>query len=1104
MDFKKAALVFFSIIALVAPVFATPYFSTGLPSINVQSNSGSLTGAIDLWNYAYDTQYSQGSLSFAITNQSQRVLDCSVNRQTGHTIDCGRPAPMASGTDVVTLTATNPAGASTSTTFSVNVSRQGIATGTLPALPGATAAPNPPANPAPAPTHAKLSSLPNITVNLNGSVQLIGLPNYVNPGSYNLGQITYGVSQTHNGVIECPLLAGKVISCGQPMKTGTESMTAVAFSPDGSVDYRIFTITVNPNPQANTAPRFISTIPDRQYNLNAGPQGNIVDLSAYAQDSEQPSQSLTYSIVMQSNPNAINCYPSGNYISCSGPGQLGTNNITVRATDSGSPSLSSSTASFTITILAAQNSSPAISGLSDLSFTQDSGQQQFINLQDYANDNETPKGLLKFSASQTDSALINCATTGNRDSTLVCGAPYSGRVGTSKVTIRVTDEQGASATDSFVVTVYSRPGSYNNSFYNPNTGYYNFVNYNSPPTLSPLPNIKIEQNAGYRSYLTDLWAYAYDSEDGDSQLSFSISQPDTGLIFCKVQGNRYFECEAPRSYSTGTSMVRVQVTDRSGLSTYQSFDVQVGPNFYGSGTGYGTGTGYCSDIYFNTQTVYMNDSQTRHVVVTIGNNSGSDFTLRGADLTDNSPDVSTRNLRFDSYIAARSTGTLEFDVDSTGGFYGARDAVAYIDARGEFNNGRSCGLSEFGSKTVRVSLNGTTPSSGNYYSNYGVCGDVAITSSDMTISGNSRANKTLTIKNNSGRTFYVDSVVVSEANLNFDTHNEGNPGSITPGQAAAINLSVTSKAVNGSRTGSVKVNVNGHYSDGAYCTSSAINSTFNVTVVDGAYSVDTYNSGTSYGSGAGSGSSSASVEIDFASAAVSLKLGESKDVGATIRNNSGTRQCLTLATSGARTFDSSVSKTSVCLEPNSSETITMTIKAKQAGTGSAELGATYAGTTKSRFVSVNVQGSGTQQAGLDAAIVAAPTAQGGYAITIENTGSDITDATITVTGLPQGVKFETVSKQIWRSGEKVTLTPTIEPGFSGTVTATARVSGKEGARAIPATFDVQQAAAAPQASTPDAGLVSLATDAGIGIGILVLVILAIIGIASVFSKPNSP
>lgn len=97
---------------------------------------------------------------------------------------------------------------------------------------------------------------------------------------------------------------------------------------------------------------------------------------------------------------------------------------------------------------------------------------------------------------------------------------------------------------------------------------------NTPPTISGLPDQTLPVNTS-RDNAIDLWAYASDTEDSDSDLTFTISNsPDTNAGVSIDSSNRYIDIN-PTTDWTGTTDVEVQVEDTGNLTDTDSFQVAV-------------------------------------------------------------------------------------------------------------------------------------------------------------------------------------------------------------------------------------------------------------------------------------------------------------------------------------------------------------------------------------------------------------------------------------------------------------------------------------------------------------------------------------------------
>jgi hypothetical protein len=196
------------------------------------------------------------------------------------------------------------------------------------------------------------------------------------------------------------------------------------------------------------------------------------------------------------------------------------------------------------------NNPPTIAGLPD--FTVAVGQTiPILDLFAYTSDLEDYNYEMAFSIeSQSNTAAISCTVTGN--GFLQCGNAQA--AGYSDITVKVTDTGGLSDTDTFRITVQAAPPA------------------NTPPVISGLPDFTV--NVGQTISLLDLFAYASDSQDPDSSLSFSIgSQSGPSVISCYVTGNRYVGCGAAQI--SGYTDITVRVTDTGGLSDTDTFRITV-------------------------------------------------------------------------------------------------------------------------------------------------------------------------------------------------------------------------------------------------------------------------------------------------------------------------------------------------------------------------------------------------------------------------------------------------------------------------------------------------------------------------------------------------
>ncbi|HJW97403.1 MAG TPA: hypothetical protein VJ485_04545, partial [archaeon] len=199
------------------------------------------------------------------------------------------------------------------------------------------------------------------------------------------------------------------------------------------------------------------------------------------------------------------------------------------------------------------NNPPTIAGLPD--FTVTVGQTiPVLDLYMYASDAEDYDSELLFSIeSQSNTPAIVCSVT--PDAYLTCGTAQA--AGYSDITVKVTDTEGLSSTDIFRITVQgTQPPQ----------------PVNTPPMISGIPDYAI--NVGEAMPSIDLFGYAFDQQNPDSSLIFSIdSQSDGSVASCSIASNRYVQCGAGKS--PGFSDIIIRVTDTGGLSDTDIFRITV-------------------------------------------------------------------------------------------------------------------------------------------------------------------------------------------------------------------------------------------------------------------------------------------------------------------------------------------------------------------------------------------------------------------------------------------------------------------------------------------------------------------------------------------------
>jgi len=562
------------------------------------------------------------------------------------------------------------------------------------------------------------------------------------------------------------------------------------------------------NGGSNTAPN-ISSIQDFEFSQNSGTHSNIVDLFDQVQDNEDNESELSFSLT-QTNSGAINCFISGDrYVSCGSPaGYQAFNQVTVRATDTGGLT---DTETFTIEITGDDdgfNDPPRFTNIRDIDVPENSDRDTtLLDLHPYASDNEDTDSELRFNVDdQSRTDIISCFISSNRY--IACNAPTEGRTGTSTITVTVMDTEGEIDEESVNVIVFRDNDDNDND------------NDNSDaPDISGIPNETIIENSGDEDELIDLFDYASDDEDTESELDYRIiSQSNTSLINCRIEDDRYVSCDAPREDRTGESTITVRVEDSDNLTDTDSFNIRV----------VSEGSGICSDVRVQTETIHMDELDTENVSFEITNDSDEDFVVNIVDISENSTYITVSNVDAPDTIDAGDSADVTFDLRSLS-ISGDKEATVTIEIRGEFDSGDSCGFGDITTRSFRVVINDGASGSSN-----SVCSDISLDVSDITVNENSKTTKTFTITNDNDRSFTIDSIKSVEDSSDVTIGIVKRRSSVGSEDSEQFDLTINADPVSSTKNVDVELRVSGRFSGGRTCSSTSITDNFNLKIKDSA------------------------------------------------------------------------------------------------------------------------------------------------------------------------------------------------------------------------------------------------------------------------------
>jgi uncharacterized repeat protein (TIGR01451 family) len=238
------------------------------------------------------------------------------------------------------------------------------------------------------------------------------------------------------------------------------------------------------------------------------------------------------------------------------PNKFGTATITVSVSDG----TATTSTSFILTVNSV-NDPPTISDVGDRSINED-GNTGSVGFS--VADVEDPNGSLVLSGSSSNTQLVpnaNIVFGGSGGSRNVKVTPAPDQFGTALITLRVTDSDGGSATDAFLLTV------------NP---------VNDPPTLGPLNDVTINEDSGPSTIVIPGISAGPDNEMQVLTVTASSGTtsvlPDPSVAYTSPE-NQAILTVNPATNANGTVTVTVTVTDdqSSNNKTTGTFKVIVLP-----------------------------------------------------------------------------------------------------------------------------------------------------------------------------------------------------------------------------------------------------------------------------------------------------------------------------------------------------------------------------------------------------------------------------------------------------------------------------------------------------------------------------------------------
>ena len=423
----------------------------------------------------------------------------SIDANTG--VISGTPTNGDIGAHDITVIATDGSGATAQDTFQVNVSNTNDA--------------------------------PTVTPISDTSVNEDAALNYDVSGQFadqDVGDtLTYSLAPGAPAWVSIDANTGVLTGTPTNDDVGTSSITVIATDGSGATAQDTFDITVNNTNDAPTVTPISDTSVNEDAALNYDVSGQFADADA--------GDTLTYSLApgapawvsIDANTGVLTGTPTND--------DVGTSSITVIATD-GSGATAQDTFDITVNNT---NDAPTVTPISDTSVNEDAALNYDVSGQ-FAD--QDVGDTLTYSLAPGAPAWVSIdANTG-----VLTGTPTNDDVGTSSITVIATDGSGATAQDTFDITVN---------------------NTNDAPTVTPISDTSVNEDAALNYDVSGQFA---DADAGDT-LTYSLAPGAPAWV--SIDANTGVLTGTPTNDDVGTSSITVIATDGSGATAQDTFDITV-------------------------------------------------------------------------------------------------------------------------------------------------------------------------------------------------------------------------------------------------------------------------------------------------------------------------------------------------------------------------------------------------------------------------------------------------------------------------------------------------------------------------------------------------
>ena len=388
---------------------------------------------------------------------------------------------------------------------------------------------------------ASCGTIPELTIHVGESATVSAC--FDDPNEDDL--LTFATSSSDPGVATVGGTGNTVTVTA--VSPGTAVVTMTASDPGGLMAQQSFRVVV-----PNRAPAALGTIEDRELMV-----GDTATLDIALHFSEPDGQPLTYAAA-SSDSTRLTASAQGTTVTLVALAK-GIATVTVTATDPGGLTASHA---FQLTV----PNRPPVALDSIPARTIEVDQADTLDLSPLFAD---PDGdTLTYAAAVSDSTRVTASLAG---STLTVTAVAKGE---SRVTVTATDNEGATAEHTFVVTVPNRP---------------------------PVPTDSIEPLTLFKDEADTLELAPHFTDPDDDPLTWSAETSDSEVVAAVV--SRAAGTLTVTAISQGNAAVTVTATDNEGLTAQQSFQVTV-PNRAPT-----TATPFPTQTLFKRDTVYLGLAQ---------------------------------------------------------------------------------------------------------------------------------------------------------------------------------------------------------------------------------------------------------------------------------------------------------------------------------------------------------------------------------------------------------------------------------------------------------------------------------------------------------------